>query len=199
MIGEGLMRVNNTLTAQRLTKSLSYQANLRKRRTTRLVLSFASLGIMLCTMIIGALLCYVIVLYMKPVFGTVGPFLESVINGINTYFYASTEVATYKPWSEAIKTAQLNELQKFMNIWMGNIDFSPISQGFSSLGSMFDSWGGIGDAATGAATDVASSTANLIGINGNSSSTDTSALVNAANAVLEVVDQVTESLAGVVG
>ena len=45
MIGEALMRVSNTLEAQRLTKSLDYQEKLRSRSNIRLI----SLAVSFCT------------------------------------------------------------------------------------------------------------------------------------------------------
>ena len=43
MIGEALMRVSNTLEAQRLTKSLDYQEKLRSRSNIRLILAIIAL------------------------------------------------------------------------------------------------------------------------------------------------------------
>ena len=55
-IGEALMRVSNTLEAQRLTKSLEYQEKLRRRTAFRMVLSIILAIVMVASLVVGGLL-----------------------------------------------------------------------------------------------------------------------------------------------
>jgi len=198
MIGEGLMRVNNTLTAQRLTKSLSYQAGVRKRRGWKLVLSLICLFFMLAMMVIGFFLIWTIFRMGEPIFKTVGPFLQNLINGINTYFYASTEKAMYKPMSKAITVAQLNELQKFMNVWIGNIDFSPVSNGFSALtGGLSDMAGTSINALKSGVGDIVNNVSGLFENLGTGSGSND--FIDAVNNGLNSIEDLTASIANVVG
>lgn len=152
MIGEGLMRVNNTLTAQRLTKSLSFQGNVRKRSTTRLVLSIISLVLMIALFVVGALIIKVIMLYEDPILGSVLPFLESMINGINTIFYATTEKAMYGPYSTQLTIETLNEVFKLKDK-LGALDLGLVMDGLSGiLGSL----GGV-------VSDVGNEAGNVLG------------------------------------
>lgn len=86
MIGEALMRVSNTLEAERLTKSLDYQEKLRSRSNIRLIIAVVCLIIAIVMMIIGGTLLVVLVKYEDPVLDTLVPFLKSFFNGINTIF-----------------------------------------------------------------------------------------------------------------
>lgn len=145
MIGEGLMRVNNTLTAQRLTKSLSYQGRTRNRSRTKLILSIVSLVLMLGLLVVGGLLLNVLMKYEEPVMGTVLPFLTGMFNGINTFFYASTEAGTYTPLSMQLTVETLNELYKLQHT-LGNLDTSGLMDGLSSvLGSLSGVLGDLGN------------------------------------------------------
>ncbi|MBQ1550171.1 MAG: hypothetical protein IIZ65_07095, partial [Clostridia bacterium] len=60
MIGEALMRVSNTLEAQRLTKSLDYQEKLRSRSNIRLILAIIALVLAGGMLIIGGFLLFVL-------------------------------------------------------------------------------------------------------------------------------------------
>ncbi|MEG0978588.1 MAG: hypothetical protein RSE39_00975, partial [Oscillospiraceae bacterium] len=52
-IGEALMRVSNTLEAQRLTKSLEYQEKLRRRTVFRMVISIILAITLFMLLIVG--------------------------------------------------------------------------------------------------------------------------------------------------
>ena len=198
MIGEGLMRVNNTLTAQRLTKSLSYQGGVHTRRVWRLILSLFSLFLMLCLLVAGGFLVFVLFRYEQAMLDTTGPFLKSLINAINTFFYASTEKATYKPLNKALTVEMLNQLMYFLNIKLGSIDFSPITGGISDLvGSVTGGVGGLVDVARSSVGSIGSSVSDLVGgLFGNLGTIDTTALTDATNGALQTAENITGALAG---
>ncbi len=97
MIGEALMRVSNTLEAERLTKSLDYQEKLRSRSNIRLIISIICLVVALAMVLIGGLLLVILVKYEDPVLDTLVPFLKSFFNGMNTIFQSAVESSTYLP------------------------------------------------------------------------------------------------------
>lgn len=118
MIGEALMRVSNTLEAERLTKSLDYQEKLRSRSNIRLIIAIICLVVAFAMLLVGAILLVVLVKYEDPVLDTLVPFLKSFFNGINTIFQSAVESSTYLPaltrlGTEAlgIGVAALNSLQ----------------------------------------------------------------------------------------
>ncbi|MBQ3051984.1 MAG: hypothetical protein IJC96_08855, partial [Clostridia bacterium] len=97
MIGEALMRVSNTLEAQRLTKSLDYQEKLRSRSNIRLILAIIALVLAGGMLIIGGFLLFVLLKYQDPILDTLVPFLKNFFGGLNTMFAALTETTTYLP------------------------------------------------------------------------------------------------------
>ena len=110
MIGEALMRVSNTLEAQRLTKSLDYQEKLRSRSNIRLILAIIALVLAGGMLIIGGFLLYVLLKYQDPILDTVVPFLKNFFGGLNTMFAALTETTTYLP----VLTEQLTRMMEIL-------------------------------------------------------------------------------------
>lgn len=110
MIGEALMRVSNTLEAQRLTKSLDYQEKLRSRSNIRLILAIIALVLAAVMLIIGGLLVAVFIKYEDPVLDTVIPFLKNFFGGMNTMFAALAETTTYLP----VLTEQLTRIMEVL-------------------------------------------------------------------------------------
>ena len=110
MIGEALMRVSNTLEAQRLTKSLDYQEKLRSRSNIRLILAIIALVLAGGMLIIGGFLLYVLLKYQDPILDTVVPFLKNFFGGLNTMFAALTETTTYLP----VLTEQLTRMMELL-------------------------------------------------------------------------------------
>ncbi len=115
MIGEALMRVSNTLEAQRLTKSLDYQEKLRSRSNIRLILAIIALVLAGGMLIIGGFLLSVLLKYQDPILDTLVPFLKNFFGGLNTMFAALTETTTYLP----VLTEQLTRM---MEILIGVLD-----------------------------------------------------------------------------
>lgn len=110
MIGEALMRVSNTLEAQRLTKSLDYQEKLRSRSNIRLILAIIALVLAGGMLIIGGFLLFVLLKYQDPILDTVVPFLKNFFGGLNTMFAALTETTTYLP----VLTEQLTRMLEIL-------------------------------------------------------------------------------------
>ena len=110
MIGEALMRVSNTLEAQRLTKSLDYQEKLRSRSNIRLILAIIALVLAGGMLIVGGFLLFVLLKYQDPILDTVVPFLKNFFGGLNTMFAALTETTTYLP----VLTEQLTRMLEIL-------------------------------------------------------------------------------------
>ena len=110
MIGEALMRVSNTLEAQRLTKSLDYQEKLRSRSNIRLILAIIALVLAGGMLIVGGFLLFVLLKYQDPILDTVVPFLKNFFGGLNTMFAALTETTTYLP----VLTEQLTRMMEIL-------------------------------------------------------------------------------------
>lgn len=96
-IGEALMRVSNTLEAQRLTKSLEYQEKLRRRTAFRMVLSIVLAIIMVASLVVGGLLLFVLWKYLDPILTKFLPFLEMMLGDIGIIWRALVESSTYLP------------------------------------------------------------------------------------------------------
>lgn len=154
MIGEALMRVSNTLEAQRLTKSLDYQEKLRSRSNIRLILAIIALVLAGGMLIVGGFLLWVLLKYQDPVLDTVVPFLKNFLGGMNTMFAALTETTTYLPVlmdqltrmlevlvgvMNGLSGLDLNELLGYLSTILGSatgmvVDLAGIVHGMAPLG-----------------------------------------------------------------
>ena len=123
MIGEALMRVSNTLEAQRLTKSLDYQEKLRSRSNIRLILAIIALVLAGGMLLVGGFLLFVLLRYQDPILDTVVPFLKNFFGGLNTIFGALTETTTYLPVLTEQLTRMLEILLGVLND-LGGLDLS---------------------------------------------------------------------------
>ena len=97
MIGEALMRVSNTLEAQRLTKSLDYQEKLRRRSNIRLIIAIVCLMMAFMMVVVGGALLFVLWRYADPVLDTVMPFLKGMFGDFGIIWDGLIESATYIP------------------------------------------------------------------------------------------------------
>ena len=120
MIGEALMRVSNTLEAQRLTKSLDYQEKLRTRSNIRLIIAIICICLAFGLLVVGGILAWLLVSYQEPLMGVVLPFLKNMLSGMNTMFTALTETTTYLP----ILMGQVVQMLDMLLDMMGGIDLS---------------------------------------------------------------------------
>lgn len=143
MIGEALMRVSNTLEAQRLTKSLDYQEKLRSRSNIRFILAIIALVLAGGMLIVGGFLLFVLLRYEDPILDTVVPFLKNFFGGLNTIFGALTETTTYLP----VLTEQLTRM---LEILIGVLD----GLGGLDLTELFGYLNTILGTATGMVTDL---------------------------------------------
>ncbi len=144
MIGEALMRVSNTLEAQRLTKSLDYQEKLRSRSNIRLILAIIALVLAFVMLVVGGFLLFVLIRYQDPILDTVVPFLKNFLGGMNTMFAALTETTTYLP----VLTEQLTRM---LEILIGVLD----GLGGLDLGELMGYLTTMLGSATGMVTDLA--------------------------------------------
>lgn len=132
MIGEALMRVSNTLEAQRLTKSLDYQEKLRSRSNIRLILAIIALVLAGGMLIVGGFLLFVLLRYQDPILDTVVPFLKNLFGGLNTMFGALTETTTYLPVLTEQLTRMLEILIGVLNS-LGDMDLSALMGYLTSM------------------------------------------------------------------
>jgi len=138
-IGEALMRVSNTLEAQRLTKSLEYQEKLRRRTAFRMVLSillFLTLGTLL---LVGGVLLFVLWKYMDPVLAKLLPFLDTMLHDFGTIWRALVESSTYMPIALEKTMRMMDELI----ILMQNMNGLPLRQMMVNLNNLLATTNGL--------------------------------------------------------
>lgn len=118
MIGEALMRVSNTLEAQRLTKSLDYQEKLRSRSNIRLIIAIICLFVALMMMVISGSLLFVLWRYADPVLDTVVPFLKNMMGDFGVIWDGLVESLSYVP----VMVEQLTRLLEQVIIMLEGIN-----------------------------------------------------------------------------
>lgn len=146
MIGEALMRVSNTLEAQRLTKSLDYQEKLRRRSNIRLIIAIICLVMAFMMVVVGGALLFVLWRYADPVLDTVMPFLKGMFGDFGIIWDGLIESATYIP----VMVEQLTRILESMCIMLegiSSIDIAGLMKHLSTmLGTMTGMIVGLGDA-----------------------------------------------------
>lgn len=146
MIGEALMRVSNTLEAQRLTKSLDYQEKLRRRSNIRLIIAIICLVMAFMMVVVGGALLFVLWRYADPVLDTVMPFLKGVFGDFGIIWDGLVESATYVP----VMVEQLTRILESMCVMLegiSSIDLAGLMKHLSTmLGTMTGMVVGLGDA-----------------------------------------------------
>ena len=118
MIGEALMRVSNTLEAQRLTKSLDYQEKLRSRSNIRLIIAIICLFVAMMMMVISGALLFVLWRYADPVLDTVMPFLKGMMGDFGVIWDGLVETLSYVP----VMVEQLTRLLEQVIIMLEGIN-----------------------------------------------------------------------------
>lgn len=139
MIGEALMRVSNTLEAQRLTKSLDYQEKLRSRSNIRLIIAIICLFVAMTTMIISGALLVVLWRYADPVLDTVVPFLKRVFGDFGTIWSGLVESLTYVP----VMVEQLTRLLEQVIVMLEGINQIDLAGMMRYLTSMLGTMSGM--------------------------------------------------------
>lgn len=129
MIGEALMRVSNTLEAQRLTKSLDYQEKLRSRSNIRLIIAIICLCVAFGLMVVSGLLLFLLWKYQNPILDTALPFVKDMLSGLGVMMNAMVETTTYLP----ILMGQVTQLMDYMLNMMGSIDLSGLMGALDGL------------------------------------------------------------------
>jgi len=118
MIGEALMRVSNTLEAQRLTKSLDYQEKLRSRSNIRLIIAVICLFTAMMMMMISGALLFVLWRYADPVLDVVMPFLKGMMGDFGVIWDGLVESLSYVP----VMVEQLTRLLEQVIIMLEGIN-----------------------------------------------------------------------------
>ena len=114
-IGEALMRVSNTLEAQRLTKSLEYQEKLRRRTVLRMTLSIILAVTLVMLLAVGGVLLFVLWKYMDPILAKVLPFFDTMLSDFGTIWKALVESSTFLPGFLEQTSRLLEELITLMH------------------------------------------------------------------------------------
>ena len=123
MIGEALMRVSNTLEAQRLTKSLDYQEKLRTRSNIRLIIAIICMCLAFMMLVVGGVLLFVLVKCQDPILDTLVPFCKNLFGGMDSMFAALVETTTYLPVLMSQMTQMLDILLGLMSA-LGSMDLA---------------------------------------------------------------------------
>lgn len=106
MIGEALMRVSNTLEAQRLTQSLDYQEKIRRRTNARFTIAIIMLVLLLVLLIVGAVIAWLLWRYADPVLEQLIPFMKKFTTDLGILWGNMVESSNYMP----VMVRQLTEM-----------------------------------------------------------------------------------------
>ncbi|MDD6807195.1 MAG: hypothetical protein PUD72_01925 [Oscillospiraceae bacterium] len=162
MIGEALMRVSNTLEAQRLTKSLDYQEKLRRRSNIRLIIAIVCLFVALMMVVIGGATLFILWRYADPILDTVVPFLKGMFGDFGIIWDGLVESATYVPvmveqltrileslcvMLEGISKMDLSGMMRYLTNILGTTS-GMLSDLRSAMGSMMPMLSAMGNALT---------------------------------------------------
>lgn len=138
-IGEALMRVSNTLEAQRLTKSLEYQEKLRRRTAFRMVLSVLLFVTLAALLLVGGVLLFVLWKYMDPILNKLLPFLDTMVNDFEIIWRALVESSTYMP----IALEKSMRLMDELIIAMQNMNGLPLRHMMVNLNNLLGTTNGL--------------------------------------------------------
>ena len=148
MIGEALMRVSDTIEAERLTKSLDYQEKLRSRANIRLIIAIICLCVAVGALLIGGFLLNVLIKYEDPILDSVVPYIKSTLNGKNVRNMAFTETMTYLPAVVGMGVRVMQDVVRIMDN-VSSIDLNVVINALAGLlgnasGMVTDMRGAIG-------------------------------------------------------
>ncbi|MEG1179223.1 MAG: hypothetical protein RR911_04625 [Oscillospiraceae bacterium] len=138
-IGEALMRVSNTLEAQRLTKSLEYQEKLRRRTVFRMVISIILAITLFMLLIVGGVLLFVLWKYMDPILGKVLPFFDAMLGDFGTIWRSLVDSSTYLPSF----LEQFSRLTEELITLMHNMNGMPLKALLGNLNNLLATTNGL--------------------------------------------------------
>ena len=161
MIGEALMRISNTMEAERLTKSLDYQEKLRSRSNIRLIIGIICIFIAFMMLLMSGGLLYVFIKYQDPILDAWVPLVRSIINGLNVAIQASIMKSTYGVIQKRIMVeGNIALLQLLKNI--NNIDINGL---LSTIGGVIGTVSGtISDVGVRVSNAIAELSGNVTGV-----------------------------------
>ena len=161
MIGEALMRISNTMEAERLTKSLDYQEKLRSRSNIRLIIGIICIFIAFMMLLMSGGLLFVFIKYQDPILDAWVPLVRSIINGLNVAIQASIMKSTYGVIQKRIMVeGNIALLQLLKNI--NNIDINGL---LSTIGGVIGTVSGtISDVGIRVSNAIAELSGNVTGV-----------------------------------
>lgn len=161
MIGEALMRISNTMEAERLTKSLDYQEKLRSRSNIRLIIGIICIFIAFMMLLMSGGLLFVFIKYQDPILDAWVPLVRSIINGLNVAIQASIMKSTYGVIQKRIMVeGNIALLQLLKNI--NNIDINGL---LSTIGGVIGTVSGtISDVGVRVSNAIAELSGNVTGV-----------------------------------
>lgn len=161
MIGEALMRISNTMEAERLTKSLDYQEKLRSRSNIRLIIGIICIFIAFMMLLMSGGLLFVFIKYQDPILDAWVPLVRSIINGLNVAIQASIMKSTYGVIQKRIMVeGNIALLQLLKNI--NNIDINGL---LSTIGGVIGTVSGtISDVGIRVSNAIAELSGNVSGV-----------------------------------
>jgi len=101
MVGEALMRISNTMEAERLTKSLDYQEKLRSRANIRLIIGIICMFIAFMLLLLSGMLLFILLRYEDPILDVWVPLIKAILHGMNVSFQATVRQVVVRCHSEA--------------------------------------------------------------------------------------------------
>ena len=132
MIGEALMRVSNTLEAQRLTKSLDYQEKLRRRSNTKFTISIILLIVLFFLLVLTGVATLLIWKFAGPVQEKLLPFMSEMFSGMGRLFNNLVDSSDYLP----VLVRQMTEMLDQLIITMKGMNSLNLGGMLSQLGQM---------------------------------------------------------------
>lgn len=138
-IGEALMRVSNTLEAQRLTKSLEFQEKARRRTRLRFVISIVLLVLLLVSLIVLALFVFVLFKYLNPFLQRFIPFASSIFDDFGTIWDSLVASSTYMP----VFLEQFSRLNEELITLLKNVNTLDLKGMVTNLNNLLASTNGL--------------------------------------------------------
>jgi len=203
MVGEALMRISNTMEAERLTKSLDYQEKLRSRSNIRMIIGIICMFVAFMMICLGGMLLFILLKFQDPILDVWVPLVKAILNGMNASLQATFASSTYAPIQKAIsiqgQIGLLNLLKTLNNLDLNGL-LASIGSALAGAGSSMSNIGAqIANAISGvtgsvndlageiASGEIVANTLNSMGIDG-----------DAVAGIINNVSDITNSIAGVV-
>jgi len=162
MVGEALMRISNTMEAERLTKSLDYQEKLRSRANIRLIIGIICMFIAFMLLLLSGMLLFILLRYEDPILDVWVPLIKAILHGMNVSFQATVAKSSYDVIQKQIsiwgQVGLLNLLKSLNNLDLNGL----LSSLGSTIGNVSSTISGVGTTISSAIAEAGGSMSNAI-------------------------------------